>query len=206
MFIIPCTLNVGIVPLPNFSVNPTSISKVVTVGESQTVSVPVTVSNTGDGAGDYTATITGAEWITLSGDVQATVAAGGSKIFNVVIDAAELEPGEYSGTVVVTTNDAGHATIQIPCKLEKKPIGIESYTIDGIQTSVYPNPASGTVTVEANVIINDIQIINYMGQVVHTAIVNGVKANIDISNLSAGAYFVKVITEKSAHSSKLIIK
>ena len=54
-------------------------------------------------------------WMSLSGNNYGSVPMGNTKTFNVVLNAAELAPGEYNATLMVETNDEEHALFEIPC-------------------------------------------------------------------------------------------
>ena len=71
---------------------------------------------------------------------------------------------------------------------------------------LYPNPASETVNIQSNTIINSIQIINIMGQEVFSSYVNGKKLDINTSNFNVGLYFVKIQTATGFQNAKLIIE
>lgn len=58
---------------------------------------------------------------------------------------------------------------------------------------VYPNPTSNTLNIQAEETISSIVIMNMLGQTLLTSKGNSNKAQVDISGLSAGNYFVKVI-------------
>ena len=63
------------------------------------------------------------------------------------------------------------------------------------ELSVYPNPASSSITAESNEIITHIQIIDMLGQVVYNAQVQDQqKYTIDVSGLNSGMYFIQVST------------
>jgi hypothetical protein len=82
---------------------------------------------------------------------------------------------------------------------------IETFTLNGVETKWYPNPASNWVTVACNSMIKSISILNAMGQTVFTTHVNAESVILDSSTLSAGIYFVKVDTDKGVHGGKLVI-
>ncbi len=57
--------------------------------------------------------------------------------------------------------------------------------------SVYPNPTNNLLTVKANTTAADAYIINYMGNVVQTVVINQGQTTIDVSTLAPGLYFLK---------------
>jgi hypothetical protein len=72
--------------------------------------------------------------------------------------------------------------------------------------SVYPNPATDFVMVEANSNIRSIEITNYMGQVVSSLKeVETTQTRIETSSLSAGVYFVEVETEAGIEKVRIVI-
>ncbi len=72
--------------------------------------------------------------------------------------------------------------------------------------SVYPNPATDFVSVEASSNIRSIVITNYMGQVVSTVkSVELTKTTINTSDLSAGVYFVEVETAAGIEKVRIVI-
>ena len=185
------------------NITPTSITETIIDGENPTKTVPITVKNTGNAAGTYQAqAVCPAGWLTLGGDISGTVATDGSKSFDALVDATKVEVGDYEAVILITTND-GNPVTEITCILSKL-LDIEIITLS--QAQVFPNPASDRITVKCNKEFNTIQIINISGQIVYSATVNGDQTTIDTSNLSAGNYFIRVITNEGAHSVKLIIK
>jgi len=193
---------------PVMNVTPASIDETVVEGATTAITVPITINNTGEADGEYEAkAVVGEEdWLSIEGDTQGIVAPADNKSFDAIIDPTELEKGEYEAVILVTTNDPDHETIEIPCKLTVDTDGIIDFTINGVQTKLFPNPASDIVNIECNRLINSIELINYMGQVVYSAQVNAENTTITTANLSAGIYFVKVSTEVGANSVKLIVK
>ena len=61
-----------------------------------------------------------------------------------------------------------------------------------IGLSLYPNPATTQLTISAQDRITNIAISNLMGQVVYTNQYNSQQVQVDIADLTAGVYFVKV--------------
>ena len=85
--------------------------------------------------------------------------------------------------------------------------GMEEF--EEITFSVYPNPATGNViSLNADKIAgtSQVQILNTSGQILSEQLVTGNKSQIDISNLSAGIYLLKVTNGKSGISMIKFIK
>ncbi|MDR0206982.1 MAG: T9SS type A sorting domain-containing protein [Bacteroidales bacterium] len=208
IFIIPVDITVGTPPsFPIINVTPLEFS--ATIKEDADVLIvnnTVTINNTGTAEGSYTTTVEAQKpWLTIEGDATGTVAIDNTKTFDVVINATDLDTGIYNGKITVVTNDVEHPEFVIECTLTVEP-GVGIITINGVETKIFPNPASDFVTVQCSEMINSIKIMNNMGQVVRTVFVNNIATHLDTSNLSAGVYFFKIITDKTTFSTKLIIK
>ncbi|WP_053991295.1 T9SS type A sorting domain-containing protein [Mangrovimonas sp. TPBH4] len=74
------------------------------------------------------------------------------------------------------------------------------------QLSVYPNPATNVVTVEAGEQISDITIFNLLGQVVLNHTANSLIEEINISSLAQGNYILKTSTTTGKQATTKLIK
>lgn len=79
--------------------------------------------------------------------------------------------------------------------------------------SVYPNPSEGQInfTFDAVEVVNvDLMIVNAMGQIVDSenlgSVIGKVTFNRDLSDLSAGLYTVRIITDKGELNKQIIIR
>ena len=81
------------------------------------------------------------------------------------------------------------------------PDGIKGFNTQMV--SIYPNPATNTITIE-NPEGAVIEITNIQGQVVKTLASTSSKTNIDVSTFPSGVYFVKVKTEIGIEVKKFI--
>lgn len=88
---------------------------------------------------------------------------------------------------------------QNPNKNQKEKTKLE--TTNGFITRISPNPASDFLTVELNKSNSTITIKNALGEIVYNNMVGGLNTKIDISEFSAGVYFVSIENE----TTKLII-
>lgn len=123
-------------------------------------------------------------------------------------DTAKSPYHEYAtnGSYMVTLiayNQCGTDSIQIMI-----PLGVNEVGQDN-KISMYPNPASSVLYLDAmgNVKLSEITIINVMGSVVHKE--NFAQSNIvkqvDISQLPAGNYTVRLNTDSGILNKKLVI-
>ncbi len=60
------------------------------------------------------------------------------------------------------------------------------------QFSVYPNPVSNVLNLQAKEAISSVSIFNVLGQEVYNANIDALTSTVDMSNFASGAYFVKV--------------
>jgi hypothetical protein len=92
-------------------------------------------------------------------------------------------------------------------------IGIDSFSVDrplstnsffSNNFSVYPNPASDVVniSVKNNVIVSQTELTDINGRVVKST--NGFTSQINVSELNAGVYFLKITTDQGVGSSKIV--
>jgi uncharacterized repeat protein (TIGR01451 family) len=73
--------------------------------------------------------------------------------------------------------------------------------------NVYPNPTHGLVTVslkESKGKIDSVQVSDVLGKIVQTKSINALEATIDLTPLTAGIYFVKVIAEGEGKVMKIV--
>jgi len=68
--------------------------------------------------------------------------------------------------------------------------------------TIYPNPATNSLTIESNIIINNVSIYNELGQL----LLKTNKTNIDISTLTKGIYYLKITNEIGNIEIKKVVK
>jgi hypothetical protein len=77
---------------------------------------------------------------------------------------------------------------------------------DIVNASLYPNPASGMLTIESEQPMQQINIFNSTGKQVFQKSVNSSTQQLDLSSFSTGLYSVVIITSKGIRRSKLIVE
>ena len=90
------------------------------------------------------------------------------------------------------------------CAIKGTTVSVSENYIAGLK--VYPNPTNGMITVYSQENIQDIAVINLTGQVLKTFDNKGVTAQLDISDLTAGNYILKITTDKTVGSYQIIKK
>ena len=83
-------------------------------------------------------------------------------------------------------------------------LGIDEY--ENSEIKLYPNPAGDIVTVEAISKIKTIEILNVLGQTLHTKAGTNNTEQISVSELQTGNYFVKITTEEGSQTIRLLKK
>jgi hypothetical protein len=68
--------------------------------------------------------------------------------------------------------------------------GIDAVTSEMVR--IYPNPASGTIFIQSNILMNNISILDMLGRTMNQYQPNSVNEKVDISHLANGIYFVKI--------------
>ncbi|MFP4288175.1 MAG: C25 family cysteine peptidase [Bacteroidales bacterium] len=111
----------------------------------------------------------------------------------------------YNGNVLVSNQD-----VVLDIALTALGTGVASFTSEGI--SVYPNPSAGEFQVLLNGNFEDAELLitNYQGQVLQKTDVKNISGehifNINISDSSAGIYYLSLMNGENRHIKKIIIK
>jgi hypothetical protein len=84
-------------------------------------------------------------------------------------------------------------------------LGIENMSID-VHYKFYPNPSSDFITIETSAIPTESQlsISNLNGQELITRQITQPKTQLDISSLPNGVYFVRLTSDKTVATGKII--
>jgi hypothetical protein len=78
--------------------------------------------------------------------------------------------------------------------------------IDASELSLYPNPASDKVNVTSNVAMNQVIVMNYVGQVVYNAQLSGENSVVlNTASYEAGIYVVQINTANGLVTKRVVI-
>lgn len=89
----------------------------------------------------------------------------------------------------------------IPTPAEEEPTaGLTDVTAN--KFTVYPNPVTSLLNINSDAAIQKVELITSMGQNIKTFV--NVSSQIDLSDISAGIYFVKIYSENGAFIQKII--
>lgn len=185
-------------------------SRSITVDASGTFSVVVTDANGCSATSDQVVVLVHAlPVVTCPGDTivmlshpafaleGATPAGGtytGAGVSNGMFNAATATVGDHTITYTYTNANGCTAvcTFVITVKLDTSvPVKPEQTAI-----KLYPNPARDFVTIEANDEIQEVRMVDMLGQVVFTDVVQYRSYELNVSAFKSGIYFVQVLTEK----------
>jgi hypothetical protein len=109
-------------------------------------------------------------------------------------------------------NDSGLSTTLFYYKKGSETCGTPDLTSDissfddSDRVSVYPNPAKGRTWVKSNLVMKRIKMYNALGQNVITCHPNTKHANINLSHLKKGNYYLEIINYNSIYRTQLIVE
>jgi hypothetical protein len=83
--------------------------------------------------------------------------------------------------------------------------GVEETTNVASTVAISPNPAKDQLNLNSTSTINNVKIVNSLGQVVLDQVINNNKVSLDISTFEAGVYFVTSTTEKGTYTEKVVV-
>lgn len=86
--------------------------------------------------------------------------------------------------------------------------GIEENSEDAKSVTLYPNPSSGTFSMDFGNIIGEknVSIVDLNGNLVYRIVTDDDMIDVTISDINAGVYLVRIVTENDSMTKRLIIK
>lgn len=160
-----------------------------------------------DPATDLVASVDGHDvaltW-TASADATSYVVKRNGENIGTVTETAFNDVVNESGTYkysVYAVNAAGSMSAPVSEFVTVDFTGVEE---NEVVFGVYPNPAESVLNVKANAAF-EYQLINSVGQMVMSGVANG-NAELNVSDLNNGVYFLKVIANGNAQIEKVVIK
>jgi PKD repeat protein len=82
--------------------------------------------------------------------------------------------------------------------------GLEENTVSGLK--LYPNPARDYLNIRADAVINTVQVLNFAGQLILNESVNSSSYRINVSNLRAGVYMIRIETEEGTTTQRIVVQ
>lgn len=122
------------------------------------------------------------------------------------ITLGNLAAGAHSFVIsvpdAVFVGQQGYIPVSLYLQGENSVLGANGFT--ALDFSYAPNPATDYITVNANSIINSMQLYDLQGRILITKTANTSQASLDVSNYSNGIYFLKVNSENGEQTKKII--
>ncbi len=117
-----------------------------------------------------------------------------------------LEPGDYTYTIRVIYDGEPDVTYWAMSCGTDEDVTIEPLSIaeNDVISSIYPNPTSGDLHINA-VAMRNVTVINAMGQVVYNQDVDADEMVLNMSQLESGVYMVKVETETGSSVKRITV-
>ena len=120
--------------------------------------------------------------------------------FVISIAPKEQNAKSVAETKVVVTSDAG--VVEYIVSVDGELLNVTELSS---KVTVYPNPANGSVRVEAGNGIESINVYNVLGTLVETVNANGKTVNVNLSNYSDGVYFFSIRQNNGTVSNQRVV-
>lgn len=128
-----------------------------------------------------------------------TMVAGSCSTMEGSLPVTGLTPGTTYFLRVFSTAPASRGSFNLTVS---ETLGTGSF--DSTNFAYYPNPVKNILNLSYNQEISTVEVFNLLGQKVITNAINANAAQIDMSNVSKGAYMVKVTSNKQAKTIRVI--
>ena len=138
---------------------------------------------------------------TMGAEVGCDQDSGDDIIFSSIINLTDLVAGETYYIQVDRWGTANPGTFGI--SVIDTTLSTESFN-DLAFFNYFPNPTNGLVSLRAQNTIQNVSVVNMLGQEVMRTTPNSTSNDLDITALSAGTYFVKVTIENVSKTIKII--
>ncbi len=139
--LVVCNATTGGTPSPTIGVSPSSLSFTATVGGGNPASQSVSITNTGGGTLNWSAS-SNASWLSVSpasGTAPSTLTAS--------VNISGLSAGTYNGTITITATGATNSPLSVPVTLTVNSAGGGQLIVNGgFEGSSSPWVLSGTAT------------------------------------------------------------
>ncbi|MBR1774291.1 MAG: T9SS type A sorting domain-containing protein [Bacteroidales bacterium] len=85
-------------------------------------------------------------------------------------------------------------------------VSLQTLDKEDIFTLVYPNPAKDIINISSSEQINEVEIINFAGQIVYSSKEKSKNLTINTQNFEKGNYLVQIQTDKGLSTKKIVIE
>ena len=140
-----------------------------------------------------------AKWDGLAWSPVGTGMSGGTT--TPIVNSLAVYNGElYAGG---TFTNAGGIPVNNIAKLAGTSTGVNNDVFTILKLNIYPNPSGGEVRINSNGFIEDLKIVNVIGEIVHQSKPN--QSQIDLKIIESGFYTVEITINGQTSTSRLII-
>lgn len=145
----------------------------------------------------------------IEGDViQLPSSIGDSVYFDYSTDLISEWSRDRMFTLAVLQEEGSKNVVQAdqaPSDPTNNPVGIASNSIKGFE--LFPNPAKDFIIIHSSSPIEEIRLMNVLGEVVQSAAVDkDFEFNLRLENLESGVYFLQVLGTNSSQIKRIIIR
>jgi murein tripeptide amidase MpaA len=145
-------------------------------------------------------------WLSVD-PIMGTIAPGESDTITATFDATNLMQGNYGATVRISSNDMETPMIDVPAMLIVIPgTGTPEILLNDLQVNIHPNPANDYVLITSDTEMNEVEILNQLGQTVYNKVVKNTNVNLNITKFESGVYYVRVKSNEGTALQKLVIR
>lgn len=120
--------------------------------------------------------------------------------FVISIAPKEQSAKSVAETKVVVASDAG--VVEYIVSIDGELLSVNELSS---KVMVYPNPANGSVRVEAGNGIESVNVYNVLGTLVETVNANGKTVNVNLSDYSDGVYFFSIRQNNGTVSNQRVV-
>ena len=110
----------------------------------------------------------------------------------------------YDYYIVVSTANRDYYYTSFTLTISNEFLSLEDPTFDGFQ--YYPNPVDNLIKLKSKHPIDDVRVLNMLGQQVARHTPNTSQAEIDMTDLDSGIYFLKISIGNAFKSIRIIKK
>lgn len=141
-----------------------------------------------------------ATWVSIN-KYEGAIMGGQSEDITLTLNSIGMAQGNYEATLIINTNDAELAHVEIPVRLYVDIDAVSESNVNGYE--IYPNPATTSVTLKGEN-LNSVAIYNVAGQLVRVVKLSDVVNTIEM-NVEAGIYFFSIYDNNGGNSVQRVV-
>jgi hypothetical protein len=131
-------------------------------------------------------------WIGLA-PYAGTLGPGESQSMNVLLNAIDLQPGEYNAEIhFISYPEVGTPIIDVKMNVITGGVSVSGKNNLSDGFTVFPNPVSGNLFIEVNEVPCKLSLTNSQGRLLKTKTIFTKSSQLDLSSFEAGIYFIMV--------------